>query len=262
MADEAAKKRGAVGVANTFRRTWDKEEYTRKARERAEAEELARIAEETSQHDSSRRRLPDGQDIPVQRAPLQAREYTVDLKQTIGKAAVITEATPLDQRGGYYCDVCECLMKDSRTYLDHINGKKHQRALGMSMRTERASVNQVRARLQRVKELKSKNAPSAAFESRIDNLRTGAKRTYRERKAEAEREHEREREEAERKRAKAEEEHESDPTSNSSSSKPQSSNTQVTDASSPAAAEAVDPELAMAMTMGLPMGFGTSSKKK
>jgi hypothetical protein len=59
MADDAAKKRGAVGVSNTFRRTWDKEEYTRKAQERAEAE-CVRAAEEEAKltgGNSAHRRL-------------------------------------------------------------------------------------------------------------------------------------------------------------------------------------------------------------
>jgi U4/U6.U5 tri-snRNP component SNU23 len=35
------------------------------------------------------------------------------------------------------------MVKDSANFLDHINGKKHQRALGMSMRVERATLDQV-----------------------------------------------------------------------------------------------------------------------
>lgn len=55
----------------------------------------------------------------------------------------MTESTPLALQAGYYCNVCECIVKDSANFLDHINGKKHQRALGMSMRVERVGLEQV-----------------------------------------------------------------------------------------------------------------------
>lgn len=50
---------------------------------------------------------------------------------------------PLNQQAGYYCGVCDCVLRDSQSYLDHINGKWHNRALGMTMRVEKSSVDQV-----------------------------------------------------------------------------------------------------------------------
>ncbi|MCD7446488.1 hypothetical protein HAX54_007803 [Datura stramonium] len=50
----------------------------------------------------------------VQRKPLKPRDYQVDLESRLGK----TQAE-------CYCPVCECVVKDSANYLDHINGKKH-----------------------------------------------------------------------------------------------------------------------------------------
>ncbi|KAL6560587.1 hypothetical protein OROGR_004146 [Orobanche gracilis] len=125
----------AAGVDNTFRRKFDREEYLQRAREREAREVDGRTKSKSS-------------GPLVQRKPLKHRDYEVDLESRLGKTQVVTPIAPISQQvvAGYYCSVCECVVKDSANYLDHINGKKHQRALGMSMRSERATLEQKKKR--------------------------------------------------------------------------------------------------------------------
>ncbi|CDP18231.1 unnamed protein product [Coffea canephora] len=129
-----------AGVDNTFRKKFDREEYLQRAREREEKE--------------AETKFKKSKGPPVQRKPLKHRDYQVDLESRLGKTQVVTPVAPLSQQAGYYCSVCECVVKDSANYLDHINGKKHQRALGMSMRVERASLEQVQQRFELLKKRK------------------------------------------------------------------------------------------------------------
>ena len=40
---------------------------------------------------------------------------------------------------GFMCKETGVVLRDSSSYLDHINGKKQQKALGLSMRVERST---------------------------------------------------------------------------------------------------------------------------
>lgn len=116
------------------RRKWDREEYERLAAERLKEEE-GLDEDDDDEYDKK--------EAPVKRELLKQREYKVDLDSKLGKSFVINKNTPTSQSGGYYCNVCDCVVKDSINFLDHINGKKHQRNLGMSMRVERSTLDQV-----------------------------------------------------------------------------------------------------------------------
>ena len=147
-----------MSAPEDHRRKWDRDEYEKLAR--------ARDSRPSSNRDGDE----DGE--PVKRELLKSREHKVDLDSRLGRSdfnahdnavimiimlstmmlmltirsVVINKNTPQSATGGYYCKACDCVVKDSINYLDHINGKKHQRNLGMSMKVERSSLDQVKER--------------------------------------------------------------------------------------------------------------------
>lgn len=71
----------------------------------------------------------DGADGPMgsDRAFLKARHGPIDLESKVGKTEVINPTTTEGSTSaGFWCEVCACLLKDSASYLDHINGKKRK----------------------------------------------------------------------------------------------------------------------------------------
>ena len=154
----------AAGVDNTARRTWDLDEYRGRAAAREEqhaqaaavgtkagAEAAANAAADLRRQ----RRLerdPLHQGLIAHRADLKARDRELDLEARLGKQQMVVAGAAPSQQAGYYCSVCDCTLRDSQSYLDHINGKYHNRALGMSMRAERSTAEQVRQRLREASE--------------------------------------------------------------------------------------------------------------
>lgn len=119
---------------------------------------------------------PLHQGLITERSSLKREEvekYRVDYGSQVGKKQVVSLVGDRAKQGGFYCKICDILMKDSLAYADHLNGKMHQRLLGMTMRTERATVSGVKdkfAALKRKREQKSNLDPDKAYEEKMARL--------------------------------------------------------------------------------------------
>lgn len=195
-------------VANVSRRTWDKEAYEKRAAQRqqqgqevsngengngrpaaaaaigAAALDSEEIKQEFQPAESSAVG-PEGSD----RAFLKARRGKVEIDERVGTTELVSAQTAAttstaeladsnnnDGPGGgviksgigWHCKVCDCFLKDSLTYLDHINGRKHQRALGYTMRVERSTKDGLLNKLSQL--TKQKEAEEKRMEEPEDEL--------------------------------------------------------------------------------------------
>ena len=165
-------------VANVERRTWDVETYEKKAAARKQQQQ------ELSDNGNVRQKNDDGATgaekeeflaAPVgaagpegsKRAFLQSRKGKIgDLDERVGESVMVSvehavavgasvDNNVVKKTGvGWHCSVCDCFLKDSLTYLDHINGRKHQRKLGYSMRVERSTEADLLTKLNELKQKK------------------------------------------------------------------------------------------------------------
>jgi U4/U6.U5 tri-snRNP component SNU23 len=62
-----------------------------------------------------------------ERAFIKARQGRIDLESKVGKTQIVASVDAVGSAAaGWWCEVCDCLLKDSVSYLDHINGKKRK----------------------------------------------------------------------------------------------------------------------------------------
>ncbi|KAJ3109445.1 hypothetical protein HDU97_006690 [Phlyctochytrium planicorne] len=139
--------KGVYGTAGDtgFRRKWDTEEYRQRALEREEAEKQG--------SGKGNKRLRDD-DADGPKTLLKGREGKLDLTSNLNKTQVIQAGTGTLGQAGFRCEICEMVFKDNLNYLDHLNGLLHQRNLGMSLKVERSTTEQVLAKLESLKDKK------------------------------------------------------------------------------------------------------------
>lgn len=87
---------------------------------------------EDSNQPKRRRLLPDNE-----LKPLTARDRLLGLKNQVGKIQKVKMVDPTSKSnfqnrfGGFYCEVCNIFIKDSNTFMTHLNSKGHLHASGL-----------------------------------------------------------------------------------------------------------------------------------
>jgi U4/U6.U5 tri-snRNP component SNU23 len=130
-----------------FRKTWDREEYAKKAAE----DEAKRKEEGKARYEA--KLLGKKWHAPVDHSSLEAttsRKQRLDVGSMVGKTTIVPSGSSVGKRGkgaGFYCSDCDLTFKDNLQLVEHLNSKQHLIATGQSGEVMRASVEDVRLRL-------------------------------------------------------------------------------------------------------------------
>ncbi|BDD57171.1 U4/U6.U5 snRNP associated protein [Monascus purpureus] len=131
----------------SFRKTWDREEYAKKAKE----EEEKRKAESKARYEA--KLLGKKYHAPVDYSSLEAtssRRERLDVASMVGKTTIVAAGAAVGKRGkgaGFYCSDCDLTFKDNLQFVEHLNSKQHLIATGQSGEVVKASLEDVRMRL-------------------------------------------------------------------------------------------------------------------
>ncbi|KAF8477304.1 hypothetical protein BDZ91DRAFT_778412 [Kalaharituber pfeilii] len=224
----------------SFRKKYDREEYARLAAER----EATRRESKPGLH--KHRREP----TPPSSAHTTARTTRLNLEENLNKTTLVPAGAGVGKRGrgaGFYCDACDLTFKDSLQWVDHLNSKQHLYATGQTGEVERATLEDVRKRLEWLREKKRQEQKELAEGGVIDLQKRLAERVrIEEEERIARREKRKEKRRIKKEKASViRKEH-------------VSGDKEMTEAS---AEEEIDPDtVAMAKTMGFSGAFGTTKK--
>lgn len=142
-----------MGVDLSFRRKFSVEDFVQTSDERTGNRPHSREKrppEERSFLDPSRRRVIDVDrrvGLVESLNPAILLPSAVAASRPGAASASVSAIGAASKVGGFYCETCEVLLKDSQSYFDHVNGRKHQHALGHNLKIRHSSLEQVRQRL-------------------------------------------------------------------------------------------------------------------
>lgn len=142
-------KKGAYGTPagdTDFRKTWDLDEYAARAKEREAKEREEAKARYEAKLAGKKYHKP----LTGNESLASARQTALDMSSQVGKTQLVPAGAGQGKRGrgaGFYCEACDLTYKDNKQFVEHMNSPQHLAATGQKMEVERATADEVRARV-------------------------------------------------------------------------------------------------------------------
>ena len=151
MADANQSAYGTPASDTDFRRKWDKSEYQAKAAvQEAQRKEEGRQRYEAKLEGKKWHKSVDTSLLDA----TSARAHRIDAASMVGKSTLVPAGSSVGRRGksaGFYCEACDETYRDNVQYVEHLNSKKHLIATGQSGEVVRATLQDVKDRLELLK---------------------------------------------------------------------------------------------------------------
>jgi len=147
-----ASKKGAYETTASdtdFRKKYDRAEYAQKAKEReAKEKEEGKLRYEAKLQGKKYYKPLTGEETQT-----EARSKRLDVSANVGKTVLMPAGAATGKRGrgaGFYCEDCDLTFKDNLQWVEHINSMQHLRAIGESGEVKRATVEEVKQRIDEI----------------------------------------------------------------------------------------------------------------
>lgn len=90
----------------------------------------------------------DRNEVRFKTRNLEQRHHRVDLRKDLSKQYMLRKGGDAEGPSTFFCAICEIGFNDSISFMDHRNGKKHNRVLGMNMKVRKVGLDAVNKKLE------------------------------------------------------------------------------------------------------------------
>ena len=159
--------------SESFRKTWDREEYAAKG----EAREAREKQERKDRYEAklAGKKYISKDALRDATKETESRAERLNVAANVGKMTLVPAGASVGKRGrgaGFYCSDCDLTFKDNLQLVEHLNSKQHLTAIGETGEVRRATVEEVRERLAYLKRKRDEEAKEANLVDLKERLQT------------------------------------------------------------------------------------------